>query len=298
MSSLTALITGATGYVGSQLARRLVAEGWKIHVITRPSSDFEILKPVLSQVEMHEHDGSTAGMIRIMDSARPEIVFHLASLALGGHKPEQVEGLINSNVLFATQLVEAMVGCGVHNLINTGTSWQHYDNENYNPVCLYAATKQAFEDILRFYIETSPVRAITLKLFDNYGPDDPRNKIINLLRQAAQSATVLDMSPGQQLFDIVYIDDVVDAYCTAAKRVSSAQAAKYEEFAVTSGSPVTLQALVHIYEGVLGKKIPINWGGRPYRPREVMVPWSGGSQLPGWSPRVGLEEGLRRLGHA
>ena len=69
---------------------------------------------------------------------------------------------MSSNITFGTQLVEAMVANGCYQFVNTGTSWQHYENDEYNPVNLYAATKQAFEDILRYYVETSALRVITL----------------------------------------------------------------------------------------------------------------------------------------
>lgn len=70
----------------------------------------------------------------------------------------------------------------------------------------------------------------------------------------------------------------------------------HENFAVSSGSPITLKELVKIYEDVIGKKLPIEWGGRSYREREVMVTWNRGRLLPGWSVKIGLEEGIRRIG--
>ena len=63
---------------------------------------------------------------------------------------------------------------GVKILVNTGTSWQHYENKDYSPVNLYAATKQSFEAILQYYVEVASLKAITLKLFETYGLDDPR----------------------------------------------------------------------------------------------------------------------------
>ena len=144
-------------------------------------------------------------MINIVNEANPEIVFHLASLFLAQHTLEDIERLVQSNLLFGVQIAEAITLQGVTKLINTGTSWQHYENEDYNPVCLYAATKQAFEDMLKFYVEASKLKVITLKLFDTYGPDDSRPKLFTLLRKVAQEQTELAMSPGEQLIDLVYM---------------------------------------------------------------------------------------------
>jgi nucleoside-diphosphate-sugar epimerase len=290
-----ALVAGATGFVGSHLVKRLVDDGWSVHIVVRPQSNLDIISDIIEKLTIHRHDGTTEGILGILNEAKPKIVFHLASLFLAEHQTKDIESLIKSNILFGTQLIEAMVRNKTYKLINTGTSWQHYNNEDYNPVNLYAATKQAFETILKFYIETTPLKAITLKLFDTYGPDDSRPKLFNLLKKVAEEQKPLAMSPGEQLIDIVYIDDVVDAFMIATKRLLSEQGGKYEEYAVSSGKPVKLRDIVKIYEEVIGRELPIEWGGRPYREREVMLPWNRGESLPGWKPVVGLVEGIKRM---
>ncbi len=289
-----AMVTGATGFVGSHLARRLVREGWQVHILSRAGSRLPD-KPEFTQITNHVHDGSTEGMVRCIAEAKPDVVFHLASLFLSQHVTKDVEPLIVSNVLFGNQLLEAMKVNEVRYLINTGTSWQHYNNEKYNPVCLYAATKQAFEALLQYYVESGSIKVTTLELFDTYGPDDPRPKLLHLLEKIAVSGEALAMSPGEQMLDIVYIDDVIEAFLLAAKRLQSADSAIEEKYAVSSGKPVTLKDVVASFEEVTGKKLSIQWGGRPYREREVMLPWSLGNKLPGWVAEVSFEEGLRRM---
>ena len=138
-----ALVTGATGFVGSYLVKRLVQEGWQTHIICRTDSSIPAFVE-FDDVIKHFYDGATDSIIQIVADAKPDVVFHLASLFLSQHETKDVDALIQSNILFGTQLLDAMRVNNVRNLINTGTSWQHYNNEDYNPVCLYAATKQAF----------------------------------------------------------------------------------------------------------------------------------------------------------
>jgi nucleoside-diphosphate-sugar epimerase len=290
------LVTGGTGFVGSRLVKRLVQDGRDVHVTSIPDDNFSLLAPVLDRVTIHLHDGSTGGMSDIVAAAAPDTVFHLASLFLAQHEPADIEPLVRSNVLFATQLVDAMARHGVHNLVNTGTSWQHYENRDYSPVCLYAATKMAFEAILAFYTESTRLQAITLKLFDTYGPGDPRPKLLHLLGRVSREQMALEMTPGNQLIDLVYIDDVVEAFVMAARRVEGGEGiGRHERFAVSSGRPLSLRELVEHFGRAAGTGMPIIWGRRPYRPREIMTPWHGGTPLPGWEPKIGLEEGLRRL---
>lgn len=278
------LITGATGYIGSQLVIYLVRMGVKVHVVTRLGSSLSLLTEVKDEIAIHQHDGSTEGLIKIIREAAPDIIFHLASQFLAQHEPKDVAGLISSNVLFSTQLLEAMVVTGVKRIVNTGTSWQHFKNESRRPVNLYAATKQAFEDILDYYSDAQDIQAITLVLFDTYGPNDPRKKFISLLWESQASQKPLPMSPGQQMLDLVHIDDVIDAFFKAGERLLTVKL-RHERYGVSSGRPMQLKELVREFEIVTGSSVPILWGERSYRPREVMTTWTDYSQLPHWQPK-------------
>jgi nucleoside-diphosphate-sugar epimerase len=288
-----ALVTGATGYIGSNLTTRLVAEGWDVHVVVRANSRLDKVESICPSITIHQHDGSTLGMVRLVGDARPGVVFHLASLFLAHHQPEDVEALISSNLLFSTQLAEAMAANHVKYLINTSTSWQHYENAEYKPVNLYAATKQAFEDILAYYVDAFGLRVLTLALFDTYGPDDTRPKLISLLWKTALNQEALDMSPGEQLIDIVYIEDVMDAFLHSADLVTEQREGSIR-YGISSGNPIRLIDLVAAFEEATALKLSIEWGSRQYRLREVMAPWRSYMKLPGWKPRVTLAKGIQQ----
>lgn len=290
-----ALVTGGSGFIGSHLVSRLIKEQWDVHVITRSTTKAATLQTFGNDITIHAHDGSTASMMNILFDTRPDVVFHLASLFITQHEPEDVEMLIESNIKFGVQLLEGMKANGIDKLIFAGTSWQHYENKDYCPVNLYAATKQAFESILAYYLDSAPLKSITLKFFDTYGPRDQRPKIFQLLQQTALHKTKLAMSPGEQLIDMVYIDDVVEAFMLAAERLLLHKVERREEYAVSSGRPIPLKELVTLYEKITCKKLDIMWGGKPYRTREVMFPWNKGKLLPAWKPEVSLEEGLKRM---
>lgn len=290
-----ALITGATGYVGSKLCKRLLANGWEVDVLVRTTGRL-VPEPLAHQVGQYNYDGSAQSAQDAVAASKPDVVFHLASLFIAEHQSHQTTELINSNLLFGTHVVEACVRNDVLRFINTGTSWQHYRSERYDPVCLYAATKQAFEDILDFYADAFGLRVITLKLFDTYGPDDPRPKLVNLLMKALHSGERLGMSPGEQMLDLVHIDDVTNAFMVGAQQLlNSTSYTPHNRYAVSSGAPQSVRQLVALMEQISGKTIQVTFGARPYRSREVMLSWQGGQHLPTWKTQTSLHNGIRQL---
>lgn len=294
MKKKIALITGASGFVGSNLACRLLSEGWSVHVIVRKESNLALLSPVNKKISMHYYSGRFEELSLAMESAKPDVVFHLASVFIAQHVSSDIDSIIESNIKFGLMLAEAMIANGIKKLVNVGTSWQNYNNEIYNPVCLYAASKQAFQDIIEYYVRAEGLKTVTLKLFDTYGPGDPRKKLIHLLDIHRKDGQGLSISPGEQLIDIVYIDDVVEAFLLSAELLCTGQIKEHDKYAVSSGNLVSLKELVKVFEEICGDNLNIIWGGRSYRKREVMCPWDNGILLPGWEPKVSLKEGLDR----
>lgn len=288
------LVTGGAGFVGSRLVGRLAAEGYEVHVLERPGAAIDSLGELAASIPVHQVGGTWEDLNRVFVESRPDVVVHLAALIVTEHEPSDIEPLVRSNVLLGTLLIEAMSRHRVSRFVNTGTFWQHFGTGN-EPVNLYAATKEAFEVLLRYWVAVSPLRAVTLKLFDNYGPDDPRPKLIPMLSRLVVEGGYADLSPGDQLVDLVHIDDVVDAFVRAAGRTAFLPSGSNESFAVSSGKPLPLREIVAEFERQVGHPLDIRWGGRPYRSREVMVPWQGGQPLPGWRPSVGLQEGFAAL---
>ena len=289
------LITGITGFIGKHLSKRLLSDGHDIYAIIRKQAAREKLEQ--NNIKYFIDNNSTEDLIKHLKNEEFEGVIHLAFCFIVAHKPEQVSELINSNILFSARILEAATRSNVQWFVNTGTFWQHYENRDYSPVNLYAATKQAFESIAEYYVETSKINFVTLKLNDTYGPEDTRPKIFNLWRKVAESGEPLGMSPGEQLIDIIYIDDVVDAYVSMIELLKNDNTKEFrgKSFAVSSGNPVKLRELAEVFSKVTNKKLNIIWGERPYRKREVMVPWNKGENVPGWSPKVSLEEGIKKI---
>jgi nucleoside-diphosphate-sugar epimerase len=270
---MRALLTGSTGFVGQNLQRYLRQQGWDIETI--------------------ERQDSPSDMDSKMGQFKPDVVIHLATLFIAEHKPTDIGNLIQSNIKFGTEVVDAMIRNNIANLINTGTLWQYYEGDRLSPSSLYSATKSAFESILRFYVSANSLRVINLMLSDTYGPKDPRGKLLSKLISMAGTAESLQLSPGEQKIEWTYIDDIVAGFEVAAQRlIANKESQKFVHYTVTSGELVSLKDTVKICESVLGKKINVDFGAKPYRKREIMSPSKLDPVLPGWTAKVSLKQGI------
>lgn len=285
------LITGATGFIGKNLIKSL-EQVYNIFLLTRETTD-------LTCVGKYNHfcfkDNIDELSVYIKDN-KIDGVIHLASLYVSQHKTEQIKDLILSNIYLGTALIEASVQAGVDWFINTGTIWQNYiyDDEQYCPVNLYAASKQAFVDMAKFYTETYPIKFVTLKICDTYGPNDTRRKILTLFKEISITGESLDMSEGEQIMDILYIDDVIEGFKKLIELIKQPNSKTLkDEYVLTSSRKFKLKELAEIFTKTTGRKLNINWGKREYRKREVMIPWEKGTILPDWEALYSLEDGIK-----
>ncbi|MBU0631305.1 NAD(P)-dependent oxidoreductase [bacterium] len=285
------LVSGASGFIGQNLVKLLLDSGYEIHTILRKESD---ISRIDTRANLFIYDDNINSFLEYFQNEKFDGVVHLASLFLAAHTKDDIANLIDSNIKFGTQLLEVCKQSNVRWFINTGTFWQNFENSDYNPVNLYAATKEAFETIAKYYTETSNLIFTTIKLNDTFGPNDTRNKIFNLWSKIAKSGETLEMSAGEQLIDICYIEDVISAYTLLIEHLSSQNAAdfKNKSFALSSDERMSLKELSKLFEDAVNVELVIKWGARPYREREVMVPWENGQIVPNWKPRYTLKEAI------
>lgn len=285
------LITGGTGFLGSRLTKKLASMDYDVHLLVRPTSRHEEVADCVRDDHFHVVDEKQSTLNAVMQSVRPTHVIHLAALWRVPHGTNATEALVRSNVLFPAMLLEAMDAAGVRNLINAGSIWQYYENRSYSPVDLYAATKQAFETIAQYYAEARSFNVLHLVIGDTYGENDSRPKLIPTL---LKSKSPIDLSPGEQRVEFLHVDDVVSGFCSGIAYIQN-QKSPVERYSLRPEKAIRLKDLVALLEEIMGRKNSVNWGGRPYREREMMQPMDLWPTLPGWSAKIHLKDGLKRL---
>jgi UDP-glucose 4-epimerase len=293
------LVTGATGFLGSALARELVAAGHAVATLVRSTSKrFWRLAPVQSQLTLIEGDLAALPETAIRDFA-PEGVAHLAWAGVANrdrNDPAQVGNIAQAAALFS---LAADAGCSV--FVGLGSQAEYGPCSGAippdaltRPTTLYGESKLAASRILARLAATHPraPRLAWLRLFSSYGPGDETywmipGLILQLLRREVPPLTL-----GEQRWDYIHADDAARAI--AATLVSPAASGVFN---LGSGSAPKLRETIETVRDLIDPSLALGFGQVPYRPDQVMHLEADIATLTsqtGWSPRVPLREGLRQ----
>lgn len=293
------LVTGASGFVGSHLVRRLAGTGADVHVFLRSSSGTRRLGDIPDRLTRHNADLADPSSIRAAVSRlRPRTIFHCA--AWGGHPGQTDEAAIfGTNLVGTFHLLAACAEAGFDRFVHTGSSSEYgmktgpmSEGDEPAPGDAYGASKAGATLWCRAIAASRKLPVVTLRLFSPYGPwDDPARLIPSVSRAFLEGRPPRLASPSGAR-DFVYIDDVVDG-CLLAASVSSAAG---EIINIGSGRQATAGEVVNLLSRLIPGSLAPSWGTIPPRPGpSVWVADIGKARrILGWKPKVSLEEGLRR----
>jgi len=286
------LVTGITGYIGSQLAKSLCSEHTVFGLVRLPLNTTYLPQAIRERLTLFPCDGTGKSVLSALKASRPDIVYHLAAHYTDGNSLDDVQRLTESNLAFGASLLEAMNEADCRRLVYATTVTTHREGKGYAPLTLYAAAKQAFSSLVEFYTGAGLMRAAALALSDTYGPCDKRPKVLNLVRRAVLEDKELDLTSGNQIYDAVYIDDVVRAFAGVPALLGDAP---HQFFQLGSGEPLSLRDTVELMLRVNHLSLRANWGGRPEPGHQIQKRLQIYPAPPNWKQEVSLEEGLRRF---
>ena len=297
-----AVLTGATGFVGANLARRLLHDGHEVHLLVRHGYASWRIEEIRTHALVHEVDLADEGSLRaLMRRLHPDWVFHLA--AYGGYASQaDLARMVHTNFLATINLVQACLTVGFEAFVNTGSSseygWRAHppaEVEPLEPNSHYALTKASATMFCRYTARSQRVRMPTLRLYSVYGPyEEPTRLLPTVIARGLAGALPALVDPDIAR-DFVYAEDVSSAYLLAAAHDDPEPGAIYN---VGTGVQTTLRQVVTIAQRTLGITTEPHWGSMPNRSWDTTT-WVADNRKArrelGWQPQYTFEQGFCAL---
>jgi nucleoside-diphosphate-sugar epimerase len=296
-----ALLTGGSGFIGANLARRLVEGGHELHLILRPDHDPWRVRELQKHAATYDVDlADRTSLDALLLNIRPDWIFHLATY--GAYPDQRDLGLmVCTNVQGTANLVLAAERCGFSAFINSGSSSEYglkdhapSEDEALEPNSYYAVTKAAATLLCRHIAQRKGLPIVTLRLYSVYGPYEQPGRLVPTLIMHGLDGRLPPLVNPRVARDYVHVDDVCEAYLLAAASAESQAGTIYN---VGTGVQTTLGEIVAITQRLLAIDAEPAWGSMPERSWDTDVWVSRPDRIKamlGWSPSLDVERGLER----
>jgi len=284
------LISGITGHLGQEVARQFSQLGIEVFGLTRQRDH-----PLARSLRLLQIDETTHSVLHAFEQTTPDAVIHLAGLSRREHRSSDIEPFVAANILFGTQLLEGMRLSGCRRFVTAGTYLQHFDTDALRAFNLYAATRQAFEAVLEFYVDAHEFSALRLTLADIYGEHDTRPKLKTDIARSWRDSLPLNLRDPDAFVDLLHVEDAAAAFLRGASMLASGELSNrmLSRYSVSSGEDITAQELVRRFERQGGRNLQITGDSAPAPSRRIKP--RRGEALPGWRPRITLDDGIGRI---
>jgi UDP-glucuronate 4-epimerase len=322
------LVTGAAGFIGFHLSRRLLARGDQVVGIDNlnPYYDVQLKQDRLDQLRatpgfaFHELDIADAEPLgQLFQDERFDAVVNLAAQAGVRYSLTNPRAYVDSNLVGFANVLEGCRQTGVGHLVfassssvygaNTAMPFSVHQNVDH-PLSLYAASKKAGELMAHAYSHLYRLPVTGLRFFTVYGPWGRPDMALFLFTEAILSGRPIDVfNCGQMRRDFTYIDDIVEGVVRVLDRVArgdpgwsgqspdpGGSSAPYKLYNIGNNQPVELLRLIAVLEQCLGKTAAKNM--LPMQPGDVPATYADVDDLVrdvGFHPGTPIEDGVARF---
>ena len=322
------LVTGAAGFIGAEVALRLLARGEAVVGLDNLNAyyDVQLKRDRLARLTLFEHFrfdeldlADRAGVERLFDETSPAAVVHLAAQAGVRHSLDHPHDYVDSNLVGFLHVLE---GCRRHQVAhlvyassssvygaNTHRPFSVHDNVDH-PLNLYAATKKANELLAHAYSHLYRIPATGLRFFTVYGPWGRPDMALFLFTRAILEGRPIDVfNRGQMERDFTYIDDIAEGVVRVLDRPArpnpawdgdrpdpATSTAPYRLYNIGNHRPVALLYLIELLERAIGRSAQMNL--LPMAPGDVPATFADVADLEAaidFRPATPIEEGVTRF---
>lgn len=299
---MKALVTGCAGFIGSHMTDRLIKEGYDVTGIDSFTDYYSAgIKEsnVTGALKSDRFHLIRKDLLAIDSFPDTDLIFHMA--AQPGVRSSWGQGFkayVANNIEATQHLLEHYRGRKIKKLVYSSSSSVYGDTmtpmlESYvpRPVSPYGVTKLAAECLCHLYGKNYGMPVVSLRYFTVYGPRQrPDMAISKFFRAIAGGDRVVVYGDGEQTRDFTYVSDAIEANLLAARAD-----APDEIFNIGGGSRTTINGLIAVIEKICGRKALVTREAKQTGDAEnTLANIDRAASLLGWSPKVPLEEGLKR----
>ena len=325
---MTILVTGAAGFIGYHVARRLLERGDSVVGLDNLNAYYDVSLKEARLAQLNEHQGfrfaklnleDREGMASLFASGRLQRIVHLAAQAGVRYSLQNPHAYLDSNLAGFINILEGCRHNGVEHLVyassssvyggNTRLPFSEHDNIDH-PVSLYAATKKANELMAHTYSHLFRLPTTGLRFFTVYGPWGRPDMALFLFTRAILDGRPIDVfNHGNMVRDFTYVDDIVEGVVRVVDRPAEANPAfdaarpdpgtsnaPYRVFNIGNSQPTPLAEYIEALEDALGRKAQRNY--LPMQPGDVPATSADTDELDAWvgfKPNTPVREGVRRF---
>jgi nucleoside-diphosphate-sugar epimerase len=288
------LVTGAKGFIGSEVVRTLIEGRHQVIALDRADASARRLAPWIERIEQVGVDLDDAPAVAaLLDRVQPEAIIHLAWYA---DPADYLVSHANLASMTATvRLIEAALVAGCRKLVLTGSCVEYRpldrtlrEADPIEPTTLYGACKHAAWLVAKALAEAAGAELAWARIFHLHGPGENPKRLIQWVASELRQGRAVELTEGNQVRDHLHVTDVASGLVAL---LSSGASGPYN---ICSGEPVTLKRVLQTVGEIVGRPELLRFGARPHRPGEMMFLAGDASRLRdlGWKPRFGLVDGL------
>ena len=324
----TALVTGAAGFIGFHISRRLLDEGWRVIGLDCISEYYDLslkqqrenlLIQNSSYRSVHEKVETENVLLELFAQEKPEIVFHLAAQAGVRYSIDNPRLYLESNIGGTFELLEAARAFPPRHMLLASTSSAYGANENMpyketdrsdHQMSFYAATKKSTENIAHSYSHLFKLPITMFRFFTVYGPwGRPDMALFRFVESILKDEPIQVFGGGEQTRDFTYIDDIVegilrtldtpatgDGNWDSSAPNPATSAAPWRVYNIGGARPIPLLQFISCIENCLDKKAVMEF--LPMQPGDVRHTEANVQSLSeavGYTPSTSIDVGIRRF---
>lgn len=303
MERLRILITGATGFVGSNLTRFFQLNGHDVGITIRDESNPWRISDIEKELSVFRIDITDSRKVRgVFSSYKPDIVINTAAFG-GYHFEKNLQKIYNVNLNGTMNLVEAFLQTNSMLFVNTGSSSEYgfkdkpmKENDPIDPYGHYAVSKAAAALYCRSRSLETNRKLVTLRLFSVYGYYEELHRLIPYIITSMLKETRAKMNNPDSVRDFIFIEDIYSAYNEIIKGMDNIN--NGEILNLGTGKEYSVKEIVKIAENISKQQLDIDWQFNSERTSDRARHWvadiSKLSNVLHWVPKYTLESGLSR----